>query len=475
VECPPSPAFAAAKTVILCVLFAMPLAFGAVEPWAWGLAGLATVCAFLLWLLGNLRTGVLRFQWSPLHSMGLLYLLLASTQYIFGLTRDSASTRESILKFASDFLLFFLAGQLWCARATPVVALPPAQGIAHSPENCPKGLEGSARSPEKPGHLAVLANCVSLYVFGLSLFAILQFFSSPGLIYWRIRPRWGGWIFGPYVNHNHFAGLMEMLIPVAAAWALAQVAERPFHVLRPAGRAHLAPWAWPVGAVLTGVIAVMLSGSRGGLISLLIEGLIFIAVLAHRRLLPRRHPALAAAAISCAILFCWWLVPANVAQRLETVAQLPRSPEATLGERQAVARDTLHMFQRHWLTGTGLGSFETAFPPYLTFASDLTWQHAHNDYLENLAETGVIGGLLMAAALGIFLVWALRNLRIVPQSKAEWSSHPSDDWIRLGAMAGCLGILAHSLVDFNLHIPANAAWFAVLAGLATRFPAGRIR
>ncbi|GEM_PF-194165 len=468
--------FAAARFLILLILFLSPLAFGAVEPWAWGIIGLASICSFMLWGLGNLRRDLLRVTWTPLYSIGILFLLFAGVQYFFHLTEDRAGTWESILKFATDFLIFFLASQVWGTGAKhPRNPIPSEAGVAPSESNEFRARRAGAACAPKPEHepepereqLAGLGMWVSVYTFFLALFAILQLFSSHGLIYWQVRPRWGGWIFGPYVNHNHFAGLMEMLIPLAAVFALAQSSDRSQNVRVRGSGQTLARRVWPWGAVLAGLTSVMLSGSRGGLIALMVECLAFLAVLGPAGRLPRRHRVLASLSIGCAVLAFLWLAPGNVTSRLETVTHLPQSPEATLGQREAVARDTLHLFKDHWLTGTGLGSFQTAFTPYLTFPSDFVWEHAHNDYLELAAEMGIAGSVLAVAALALFLVAAFRRLRAWPGSM--------DCWIRLGAAVGCTGILVHSLADFNLHIPANAAWFAMLAGLATSFPVRQIQ
>ncbi|MGH9448251.1 MAG: O-antigen ligase family protein, partial [Terriglobia bacterium] len=83
---------------------------------------------------------------------------------------------------------------------------------------------------------------------------------------------------------------------------------------------------------------------------------------------------------------------------------------------------------------------------------------AHNDYLEALAETGIVGGLFVLIALVVFLHQAFRNLRARLLS--------GRGWIQWGAALGCCGLLVHSLCDFNLHIPANAAWFAFLLGIS---------
>jgi O-antigen ligase len=110
-----------------------------------------------------------------------------------------------------------------------------------------------------------------------------------------------------------------------------------------------------------------------------------------------------------------------------------------------MALDALRMWGDHPLLGVGLNDFEAAYPRYQSFASDLSIDHAHNDYVEAVAETGLLGALLILSALELILRLTFR----------DWS-HPfrsQAGWIRLGAAIGCCGTLAHSLGDFNLHTP----------------------
>jgi O-antigen ligase len=148
----------------------------------------------------------------------------------------------------------------------------------------------------------------------------------------------------------------------------------------------------------------------------------------------------------------------GITRRLENILNTMHSSEASFAERKKAAIDSLRIVrERPWI-GAGLGSFETVFPRYRSFPTDQQWDHAHNDYAEALAETGVVGGLLILVALVSFFRVAFRNLRERLQTDVGW--------IQFGAALGCCGLLVHSLADFNLHIPANAAWFAVSAGLA---------
>lgn len=398
----------------MSALFAAPLAFGAVPPWAWASLSYGVVVVLVLWAAGSLRERVLRIYFSPAHLLGVLFLFLGAVQYFSHLTFDLIATREALLKLATDLLLFFLAGQL----------------LASAPDRIWRGFG-----------LAVV-----LYSLALGMFSILQFFTSQNLIYWVVKSR--GYTFGPYVNHNHYAGLMEMLIPVGLGYALLGSRTHPSQVL--IGFASLVP-----------IASLLLSGSRGGFVSLITEILILAIVISRGLPLPGRKTLATLGVlgtIAAASLFLW-MDPGRVSRRLETVAGLAHSPEVTFGDRWLVTQDAFHLFRDHLVVGTGLGSFETVYPQYRSFPSDAEWDHAHNDYVEALAETGLLGGIVILIALMLFFWLGFRNLR--ERLKRERGC------IQLGAAIGCAGLLVHSFVDFNLHIPANAAWFVFLAAVAT--------
>ena len=328
---------------------------------------------------------------------------------------DAMGTREALLKLATDFVFFFLALQFF------------------------------ATAPDGTG-ADVLRWPLLVYTFVLALFAVLQFFSSPGLIYWVVKSP--GWTFGPYVNHNHYAGLMEMLIPLSCACAL------------PALRKHPAA-AVPVGCfILVPVASLLLSGSRGGCLALLVEAVLAaLLVLGFGPRQARRTMAVVGggALLAAALLFLW-MAPRAATERLTKLGDGAHPPDVELGNRLAAARDSLAIWRAHPWLGTGLGSFESVFPRYQSFPSEARWDHAHNDYLEALAETGLAGAAAIASALLLFFWRAFRNLR-------ERLREPAG-WLGFAAALGCCGILVHSCADFNLHMPANAAWFAVCAALA---------
>lgn len=424
----------ASRAILIATLALGTLAFGAVEAWAWALMSILVAASLLLWAWAAVERGAARLVWSPLCIPAAIFLLIGVLQLEAGRTGDAVATREALLKLSTDAVIFVLACQLW--------------------------------QDASPREMRRLGFATSLFAYGLALFATLQFFASPRTIYGMIRPRWGGWIFGPYVNHNHYAGLMEMLIPVALCHVLShpQSQRKPAVAAVPAlmdRRYSLNPLVRRLGplAILVAIASVLLSGSRGGMIALAVEALLLMAILIRFAPQGRRRliiVGIAGMAASAALFL--WLDPGRISQRLGAVADLNQAPEATLGERLELAHDALDIFRAHPWLGTGFGSFATVYPRYRTFASDLEWDHAHNDYAEALAETGGGGGVAILAAIGLFVALAFSRIRE--------RLHQEGGWIRLGAAIGCCGLLVHSLGDFNLHIPANAACFAFFAGIA---------
>ena len=406
-----------ARALFLAVLCGAPWAFGAVQPWAWATILAASLGALVLWSVGCARRGVLRICWSPLYWPFLVFLVLAAAQYFTGLTADHVATREALLKIVTNLIVFFLAGQLLNAQ------------------------------PENGRALVWLGRLVSLLAIALCSLGFAQLlWGPPRVIYWTFPVV--GWPFGPYVNHNNYAGLMEMLLPISVAY----IFSRP-------SRSAL-PWLLWVGAILV-VISLWTSGSRAAALVVLVEGAVWVGILSRR---PRGvHPQLFVALLVAVLIsvagFSWLVGTGKVEGRSWSVFDTNQSVEAKLGDRVRVGIDTLRMAIHHPWFGVGVGSFQSTFPKYLTFSTDLIWGHAHNDFLEGVAEMGLPGAVLIGVALVIFFRKAFRHVE--DRLRYEWG------WIQMGATVGVVGLLCHSLVDFNLRVPANAAWFVVCLAIAT--------
>jgi O-antigen ligase len=379
--------------------------------------GVVASLALFLWGVGSILQGELKVIWSPLYIPLAIFFLLGVAQYAARMTLDTSETRQALVLLITDLVFFFLAVQHFGGGRSNILL--------------PFGL------------------VVLVFIGGLGLFAILQSASGAQKIYGIVDTP-GGVLFGPYVDRDHFAGLMEMLLPVAV-----------FYIAGRHGRLTLEASMWRVCVVAVGLASLLLAGSRGGLLALAVEIAIASLVLrrAAARIGQRRRLATAAALASVAgVMLFAYVDPGWAAKKLGSVAYVDRTWTDWSGVRKRMASDALHMWRDHLLLGVGLGDFETAYPQYQSYPSDTWVDHAHNDYVEAGAETGLVGAVTILAAITLFLGLAFRDWRNPFRSHAGW--------IRLGAAIGCCGMLVHSLGDFNLHIPANAAWFAVLAGIA---------
>src|SRR5271165_237472 len=243
----------------------------------------------------------------------------------------------------------------------------------------------------RSSHLRGLVWFLMSLGFFVSIFGILQHLTFNGKLYWFRVMRYGGLPFGPYVNRNHFAGFAELLIPIALVpLVLGKVRrERLFLVALFA---------------LVPIVALLLSASRGGIVSLAVQIVILFLLLLVRRV-RSKNILVGGMVVLCAVLAVSWIGVHQVLQRFTGYQSL----EVTEAKRAAMRRDTWHIFLDHPLIGTGLGTLQMVFPRYDSLYDGKIINHTHNDYLEALAETGVLGGLCCVWFLGVLLLDSLRG------------------------------------------------------------------
>ncbi len=397
----------------ICILatFAV-LAHGAVEPWSEAVLEAGAGLLLLLWAFQVFTTPELKLVWNPLLWPLLGFWLFAATQLLFHITAVEFLSRIELLKFSALLALFFLCVQSFRSRS----------------------------------HWRNFVWFLLSLGFAVSLFAILQHFTFNGKLYWVRELQYGGIPFGPYVNRNHFAGLMELLIPPGLA----------IQILGAERRDQL-----PLITLFTllPIGALFLSASRGGIISFVAEvGLLVILIVARRR--EKKVLVAGALILTLGAILVSWLGIGAALDRFATYKKL----ETSEGRRVEMLHDSLHIFQDHRVVGTGVGTLQEVFPLYESLYDGLVVNHSHNDYAEALAESGAIGGLCGLAFLALLFwrSWKILNLEADPRNFAYHA----------GALVACLGLLVHAGVDFNFHIPSNALIFLMQAALATTvFPA----
>ena len=392
----------------ICVLIAFAVfAFGAVEEWSQAVLEVGASLLLIYWAVKVFQRRSEQMAVSAFFLPLTAFALLILAQIVFHTTASKYHTRVELQVFIAYLILLHLLGQAF----------------------------------QRTSHLRNLVWFLMSLGFVVSIFGILQHLTFNGKLYWFREMRYGGLPFGPYVNRNHFAGVVELLIPLALVpLVLGRVRrERLFFV------ALLA---------LVPTVALFLSASRGGIISFLVELMILtLLLLLHR--IRTKHMLVGGVIVLCSVLAVSWIGVQQVLERFASYKTL----DVTAGKRAAMRLDTWHIFLDHPIMGTGLGTLQQVFPPYDTFYDGRIVNHSHNDYLELLAEAGILGALCGAGFLGVLLLESLKGLENLGSS--------FNSALNLSGLVGCCGILVHSLVDFNLHIPANALLFFVAAYLAT--------
>jgi O-antigen ligase len=135
----------------------------------------------------------------------------------------------------------------------------------------------------------------------------------------------------------------------------------------------------------------------------------------------------------------------------------------TLEWRVALWQDTVPALKDFWITGSGLGSYDTIIQFYPLSDPMSRPEYAHNDYLQLAVEGGLLVGVPVLVTLAFF-IWQIRRRLKQPQDEMTW-------WIRMGAVAGISGIALQEITDFSLRVPGVAVLFAVVAAIAIHEPA----
>lgn len=309
---------------------------------------------------------------------------------------------------------------------------------------------------------------LALFLVGLGVFEALYGLGEylAGWQYiWNVRRRFYiGSATGTYVNHNHFAGLLEMILPLSLGLSFYywQSARRGSHgrawrsVLVNLGNPEAVKCLLLLLAAAILFLGIVFSFSRMGMISMLVS----LAVMAAAVSIGRRRSPLGAAMIllllAGGVAAAAWVGVGPVVEHFE---QLPQSEPLASGSggRVALWRNAAALIRRHPWTGVGLGCFEYAFTSVQSLQLAYVADHAHNDYLESAAELGVP----FAALLFAMFFWLAARM-LLASLRARSSLARS---LALGSLGGTSALLAHSVADFNLYIPANALVFAVILGL----------
>ncbi len=436
------------RNIIFFVVGTIPILFGAVQPWIWSFYTVCIFAAFLILLWQNQDKQIWMQSKIVIVFLGLFYIVtlgqcLPLSFYILSVL---SPFRHEMLKqshaivnspiswhalsyspltslawwtFLLSLLLFFIVFRKCCTSSK---------------------------------HMKPL-NYILLIVASLeALYGLLQaLIPTMGVL-------WVGKTFGSargtYINRNHFAGLIAMILPLGLGYTLSLgnwQEKLSLKALMSTDRPNFQFFLTTGLAVM--LLALVFSKSRAGITGGVLGFLTFVFLLhSVSKGLPRSFWVITALIIGMVSFYSFRI---GVDPVLERFLKINKDTG-----RLDLWRDTLVIVKDHPF-GTGLATFKKVFPVYnvSTFA-ETTPYYAHNDYLQLLVETGWIGFMAMVGGFYLFLVKSFRRVK-----QMSLQNDPMRFFLAIGALSGLVSIAFHSFFDFNLQIPANCVYFVMLIGI----------
>lgn len=449
---------------VLFLLIFTPLAFGTVQKWSVSLLEIISFLLLALMLLKQLLVGrtpppMSRFTAGAAHILKIICLL-----FVAFITLQMLPIPPAFLKAVSPeaFRIHTTLGNA-TANAWQTISVNPYATLQDLLLLlCYAAIFAViVRCCHTRAQVSAIVTTI-LFMGGLLVaLAVLQKVFWNGRIFWFYPVDEtlvsGTGIWGPYINRNHFAGYLGMAIPLALGLLLylpSSVRAMPgvplsARIARLLSSPTIGSQATYFLLVLAMTAALFASLSRGAMIAYTVSFCCFVWLTHLRRSLAKRSLLIVAVALVLAmvVVFASW---ESLEQRFEDL-------DVDHISRLDVWKDSIGLLRDYPLTGSGLGTFETAFRRYQTKNISAIFDHTHNDYLELLTDTGAAGFALVATAITLFFISIYRRWRRRHSMYVKC--------VGAGGLSSCCAMLVHSFTDFNLHIPANALLFTVIGAM----------
>ena len=396
------------------------LAFGAVDQWAFLVMQGMAMGVFILWGIRLWAHPKPQLLWPPLCWVVAAFAIYALARYF---TADiEYVARQEVIQVVLFAFVFFVV------------------------VNCLYGQE------------EITAVSYTIVALGTvtSGYAVAQLVQHSNQVWNQISP-YVGRASGTYISPNDLAGLLAMLIPLALAYLLV-------------GKVHIVTRILLAYAAVAMVAGLAVTFSRGGYLAALVGTfLILVILLGHRN---HRWKAII---LLLALLGGGGFMVSKYLSRTIGYMRRVDSPDQQGGSLVADARSRLEIWStavRMWRDnpwcGVGPAHFDYRFREYRPEMMQARPDRVHNDYLNLLADWGLVGGVIVLSGMGVFVFWITRTWPHVRRRENDFGSAQSNRFaFFLGAVCGLAALATHSCVDFNLHIPANAFVGVVLLALVT--------
>ncbi len=405
--------------LVLAILVFGPLAMGAVEAPAFLVVQALALGVMLLWALRIWVSPKPQLLWPPICWVVLAFTIYAIARY-FTADIEYVARQEMIQVLIFAFLFFAIVNNLYRQEVAQIIGFT----------------------------LIFLAMVISAY-------ALYQFFKHSNRV-WNFTSPYPGRASGTYISPNNLAGFLEMLLPLATAYVLA-------------GRMK------PVMRILLGYAALVMAAglavtfSRGGWAAAVVGLLAVVGILlGHHQ---HRIPALLLLVVF--IAGGAYFTKFYLAKTLTYISRMKgtvSTGQVELNLRRGMWTAAERMWLDHFWWGVGPAHYDYRFREYRPERVQARPNRAHNDYLNLLADWGAAGGIIVLAGMAAFAAGLQETRKHVRRTERDLGGHGGSSnrfAFFLGASAGLLALALHSVVDFNLHVPANAILGVTLLALLT--------
>jgi O-antigen ligase len=399
--------------LVLTILVLGPLALGAVRNLEFAILQVLTLGVVLLWILRLWLAPRVRLLWPPICWPVLAFTIYAVARYFYS-DVEYLARLEMLHVIVYAFLFLAILNNLHRQETTQIIVFT----------------------------LLFLAMAISFY-------AIYQFLTGSNRVWVFLKPyhHRGS---GTYISPNHLGGFLEMLLPLGLAYTLTARVKPVMKIV-----------LGYVSLVLLAGIAVSIS--KGSWLSTGLGLSLFFGVLIQQR--RYRIPALVV--LILLVGGCLYFFPKSVFFQMRLKQMFTEKGGINDELRYAVWRPAIRMWQENFWCGVGPGHFNTRFRAYRPEGVQMNPEYTHNDYLNTLADWGTVGAAFVAAALlflalGVGKTWS--SIRLSSGDLGGKSGSNKFAFV-FGASIGLVAILLHSVVDFNMHIPANAILAIALMAL----------
>ncbi len=422
---------------IIALFWFAALAYGSNELWAMGAISLAAIVLFTIQILWQSWRGKLQIAY------GLFYVPLIAVLMLCGI---QAVRYQKILGESTSRLPFTVSRYdtlLYLLLAVSYVVI---IQMVHCGFRSRKSIK-------------ILLGSILLLGFFEAVFGLVQHLADYDYIWSFKKTSYLGVATGTLINHNHYALLMNLIISMGLGYLFYRsqdllIGVRPSfrNVITAPGVSKI---AWIILLLALMGLGVVFSMSRMGIAAMLCSiGVIAIAgsILESGQLVKVLSFILIFAILGLAF---YTGIDAVIA-RYESL-----SLDSELEQhRIAIWRDAWKMIKTNPLWGQGLGTFQWTFPAFETVDPDIPAKYAHNDYLQLIAEIGIVGLGLLLWAFGLAWLRAVQTFRHSEDALARG--------IALGTMGALTAIGLQELTDFGLYIPGVAVLVSLILGLNLR-------